>query len=99
MQMKVMTAKEAKNAFGTFIDTAQREPVFVTKRKRMVGVFLSIQDVESIPELKEMMVDYMDARAKSPLLSMLGANKDNQVFTSPAEADQLINELRNEWKA
>lgn len=44
--MKVMTAVDAKNNFGSFIDAAQREPVIVTKKNRPVGVFLSIQDLE-----------------------------------------------------
>lgn len=30
--MKVMTAAEAKNAFGVLLDTAQREPVMITKK-------------------------------------------------------------------
>lgn len=44
--MKVMTAVDAKNNFGSFIDAAQREPVIVTKKNRPVGVFLSIHDLE-----------------------------------------------------
>jgi prevent-host-death family protein len=44
--MKTMTAAEAKNQFGKFLDMAQREPVVVSKNGRPVGVFLSMQDVE-----------------------------------------------------
>jgi prevent-host-death family protein len=44
--MKSITAAAAKNAFGKFLDMAQREPVVVTKNKRPVGVFLSMRDVE-----------------------------------------------------
>jgi prevent-host-death family protein len=44
--MKTMTAAEAKNAFGKFLDTARREPVLVTKNDRPVGVFLSMEDLE-----------------------------------------------------
>ena len=44
--MKTITAAEAKNAFGRFLDMAQREPVLVTKNNRAVGVFLSMQDIE-----------------------------------------------------
>ena len=44
--MKTMTAAQAKNSFGRFLDTAQREPVVVTKNDRPVGVFLSMQDLE-----------------------------------------------------
>jgi prevent-host-death family protein len=44
--MKTMTAAQAKNSFGQFLDFAQREPVLVTKQNRPVGVFLSMQDLE-----------------------------------------------------
>ena len=44
--MKTMTAAQAKNAFGKFLDMAQREPVVVTKMNRPVGVFLSMADLE-----------------------------------------------------
>jgi len=44
--MKTMTAAQAKNAFGKFLDMAQREPVLVTKMNRPVGVFLSMADLE-----------------------------------------------------
>ena len=95
--MKVMTAKEAKNSFGVLIDTVQREPVLVTRRNRSVGVFLSIQDIKNIPELKRSLLESMGRQEKNPLLDMLGANKDNRVFTSSEEADKFISALRNEW--
>jgi prevent-host-death family protein len=44
--MKTITAAEAKNQFGKFLDMAQREPVVVSKNGRPVGVFLSMQDIE-----------------------------------------------------
>lgn len=44
--MKTITAADAKNGFGKFLDMAQREPVLVTKNNRPVGVFLSMQDIE-----------------------------------------------------
>ena len=44
--MKTMTAAEAKNQFGKFLDAAQREPVVVTKNNRPVGVFMSLEDLE-----------------------------------------------------
>jgi prevent-host-death family protein len=44
--MKTVTAAQAKNAFGKFLDMARREPVVVTKNDRPVGVFLSIEDLE-----------------------------------------------------
>ncbi|MDP2432885.1 MAG: type II toxin-antitoxin system prevent-host-death family antitoxin [Pseudomonadota bacterium] len=50
--MKAMTAREAKNRFGEFLDMARREPVIVTKNDRPVGIFISIEDAVDtlIPE-------------------------------------------------
>lgn len=42
--MKVMTARDAKNHFGEFLDSARREPVVVTKNDRPVGIMISIED-------------------------------------------------------
>lgn len=53
MTLKVFTAKEAKNTFGKLIDSAQREPVIVTKKNRPVVVVLSIEDAEDKLLLKD----------------------------------------------
>jgi prevent-host-death family protein len=42
--MKIMTARDAKNHFGEFLDTARREPVVVTKNDRPVGIMISVED-------------------------------------------------------
>ena len=42
--MQSFTANEAKTRFGEFIDLAQREPVQVLRRDRVVGVMVSAQD-------------------------------------------------------
>lgn len=51
--MKVMTAREAKNHFGEFLDTARREPVVITKNDRPVGIMISIEDAADtvLPEM------------------------------------------------
>jgi prevent-host-death family protein len=46
--MKTFTANEAKTRFGEFIDLAQREPVRVVRRDRVVGVMVSAQDYEAM---------------------------------------------------
>jgi prevent-host-death family protein len=46
--MKTLTANEAKTHFGEFIDLAQRAPVQVTRRDRVVGVMVSAQDFEAM---------------------------------------------------
>jgi prevent-host-death family protein len=42
--MKIISAREAKNRFGEFLDAARREPVVITKNGRPVGVMISIED-------------------------------------------------------
>ena len=44
--MKVMTARDAKNHFGEFLDSALREPVLVTKNDRPVGIMISLEDAK-----------------------------------------------------
>lgn len=48
-----MTARDAKNRFGEFLDAARREPVVVTKNDRPVGIMISIEDAADtlIPEM------------------------------------------------
>ena len=42
------TANDAKVKFGEFLDLAQRAPVRVTRRERLVGVMVSAQDYEAM---------------------------------------------------
>lgn len=42
--MKVMTARDAKNHFGEFLDSARREPVVVTRNDRPVAIMVSVED-------------------------------------------------------
>ena len=46
--MKAITAADAKNAFGEFLDAVQREPVLVTEKDGPVGVMLSMRDVATL---------------------------------------------------
>lgn len=43
--MQVMTARDAKNHFGELMDTAQREPVLITKNNRPMNVLLAFEDL------------------------------------------------------
>ncbi|MGZ4955095.1 MAG: type II toxin-antitoxin system prevent-host-death family antitoxin [Methylobacter sp.] len=51
--MKTISAKDAKNSFGSFLDSAQREPVMITKRDRPIGIFFSMQDIESLIQVSD----------------------------------------------
>ena len=46
--MQVVSATEAKQAFGSVIDKAQREPVMIRKQNRDVAVIMSIADYQRI---------------------------------------------------
>ena len=46
--MTTMTALQAKNGFGQFLDAAQRAPVTVTKNGREVGAMFSKADLEAM---------------------------------------------------
>lgn len=46
--MQTFTANRAKTHFGEFLDLAQREPVRVMRRDRVVGVMVSAQDYEAM---------------------------------------------------
>lgn len=46
--MTSMTALEAKNAFGQFLDAVQRSPVTVTKNGREVGAMFSKADLDAM---------------------------------------------------
>lgn len=46
--MKTMTASAASKEFGLYIDTAQHEPVVITKQNRPVAITMSIQQLERL---------------------------------------------------
>lgn len=46
--MKAIAAKEAKNNFGTLMDTAQREPVTIEKHGRPVAVIMSAKEYKKL---------------------------------------------------
>ena len=73
--MKTITAAEAKNGFGKFLDMARREPVVVTKNNRPVGIFLSMEDaadtVWAEEALKAHREGYLSAEDSSDLLDRL----------------------------
>jgi len=47
-----MLAVEAKTNFGALLDSAQREPITISKKGRPVAVMMSMQDYEEHEALK-----------------------------------------------
>ena len=70
--MQSISANEAKTQFGHFIDLAQREPVRVLRRDRVVGVMVSAQDYEAMRafyanRLQHTLVDTADQAQRAGL--------------------------------
>ena len=56
VDMKVMTARDAQSHFEEALDSAQHEPVLITRDNQPVGMMISIQDAADTV-LPEMMMD------------------------------------------
>ena len=50
--MITMTSAEAQNHFGLLLDTAQREPITITRRGRPVAYLFSPQEYEALKQGK-----------------------------------------------
>ena len=50
MQMKTMTAVEAKNSFGRLLEATHREPVSVTKNNGEIAAMFSMHDVRALAD-------------------------------------------------
>ena len=84
--MKTIPSTEAKTNFGMLLDTAQREPVRVSKQGRSVAVMMSIQDYEEYEELKLL-------RLKSDIQSGLDAIERGDVTDGEQVFDEIEKEL------
>jgi prevent-host-death family protein len=56
MAMRILSAREAKNRFGAFLDAARREPVVVTQNDRPVRIMIAVEDAVD-PLLPEFLFD------------------------------------------
>jgi prevent-host-death family protein len=62
--MKTFTAKDAKNQFGTLMDTAHNEPVVITKRGKEFLVILSVEKYKDIEAIEDA---YWSEKAKQSI--------------------------------
>jgi prevent-host-death family protein len=51
--MKTISAADAKNGFGRYLDAVQRGPVIITKKDRPVALTISFEDAEDILLLEQ----------------------------------------------
>ena len=73
--MQTFAAKKAKDSFGLLLDTAQREPVFISKKNRLVAVVLSTQDYERFVSEENTLLALEADRAKRAALSIKASGK------------------------
>ncbi len=84
--MKVIPAAEAKTNFGALLDSAQREPVTISKKGRLVAVMMSVQEYEEHEALK---LEHLRKEIRKGLKQLdKGKSTDGQVFMK-----SLIKEL------
>jgi prevent-host-death family protein len=67
--MRYFSATEAKQAFGTALDAAQREPVIIRKQNRDVAVLLSADEYDKLRGLRiaafDALCDRIAAKARA----------------------------------
>ena len=91
--MRTVTSVEAQNRFGELIDSAQREPVTITRRGRPVAFVLSPEDMKELlavrAQRERVVSDFetffrsADARLKPEALDL-----------SDRDVQRMVNELR-----
>ena len=89
MSVKVMTSKEAQNAFGSFLDSVQHEPVVVTRRNRPVGVMVSMDNLPAIINFAESMKKTIEAGVKAGL-------EDSKAGRGRKLTDDYVADLKQE---
>ena len=75
--MTTITSKDAQNRFGELIDTAQREPVVITRRKRRVAVVVSGERYDELEALEDAL---WAARAREAAKSGFAGPEESMKF-------------------
>jgi len=91
--MRTMTSVEAQNRFGELIDSAQREPITITRRGRPVAFVLSPEDMKDLLAVRD-----QRARALDDFRAFF-ATADTRLEPAAGDLDdedvkRLVNELR-----
>lgn len=81
--MKYLTESEAKQSFMGILGTIQQEPVTITKDNKEVAIMLEATRYHELKRLEDILY------GKAAELAI------TEGFTPQAEADQLLNKLRN----
>ena len=82
--MQTFAAKKAKDSFGLLLDTAQREPVFISKKNRLVAVVLSNNDYERLIQEENTLLAIEADRAKKS--GFVGKKASEKLLTKLLDA-------------
>lgn len=91
--MRTVTSVEAQNRFGELIDSAQREPVTITRRGRPVAFVLSPEDMKDLLAVRaqrERVVSDFEAFFRSADTRV----KPEALDLSDCDVQRMANELR-----
>lgn len=91
--MRIVTSVEAQNRFGELLDSAQREPVTITRRGRTVAFMLSPEDMKDLLEGRKLrdnaMAAYEAYRAR-----VAGMATGEAAALTDEEVNRLVHEAR-----
>ena len=92
--MVTVTSAEAQNKFGQLLDTAQREPVLITRHGRHVAFLVSSQDMEewlSVRNKRKSAVEAFEAWSEMAR----GQTKPAAAELTEEEIVRMVHELRD----
>lgn len=92
--MKTMSAKEIKDRYGVFTETARREPVVHTNHGRPTLVTISIDRARSIPQLRDDLEVVAATDKKDRILRLLALGGSGVRSQNPQSAEELATRSR-----
>jgi hypothetical protein len=90
VMMKTMSAKEIKDHYGAFVETARREPVVHTNHGRPTLVTISIDRARTIPQLCDDIGATSIADKKDRMSRLLAMGRIGVRLQNPQSVEELI---------
>ncbi len=84
--MDILSANDAKSQFGDLLLKAQRAPIQINKNGKPVAVVMSIEDYQSLEELRLALLQSRAARAKVDVNA--GNTADGEMFFEALKSGQ-----------
>lgn len=81
--MRTFNTREAKDKFGSLLDTAQHEPVTIEEEGKIVAIMLSPEEYSRLEEAEDVLW----------LMRVKEAEKEG--FLSSEESEKFLKEIRN----